>query len=179
MFAKWMRMLLGTVVKLGLAIVEIVAALLLLCACTLLINGLFSLISIRHYSANTMPDNYFPVLVQNHQQEIYPIDLKQLKATEHQPVRTPITLLNKQKALFVRLHLLENGSYELYADLDTAVITTRYRIRQQGIEPLYYRVNRNIGTAFLSFLLALPLSALLFWLIRKAWHLWVYTKLTA
>lgn len=118
-------------------------------------------------------------MVQNHQQEIYPIDLKQLKATEHQPVRNATTLLNKQKTFFVRLHLLENGSYELYADLDTAVITTRYRIRQQGIEPLYYRVNRNIGTAFLSFLLALPLSALLFELIRKAWHLWVYKKLTA
>lgn len=122
----------------------------------------------QHYPQDGIPDKRFSVLSQDTAGQPKVVFWEEIQADTY--LLTQATEYGQAGSFFVRLRPLENGSYELYADLGNTLITTRYRIHEGKAEPLYFRV-RHISLMFWGLLLAYPLGKLLgklwFWLRRN------------
>ncbi|UOP04764.2 hypothetical protein [Conchiformibius kuhniae] len=136
--------------------------------CVWLMNTAFSLMTVRHFSAGDVPDRYFPVLVQDEQAQFYVKDWERLSNQGHQPVRDEVKLRLGED--YAHLRQIGADTYELYADLDTAMITTRYRIDKGRVEPLYSRTHSDVIIFFVAFISAFPLWASLRWLLPWIWR---------
>lgn len=78
-----------------------------------------------------------------------------------------ILVQQEQKGNGYRLRQIAPDTYELFADLDTAMMTQTYRIENnKELIPLSFRVN-SIG----SMVLVMPLSFLVWLLVNLGWWL--------
>lgn len=160
--------MLGYFWRFVLKLLRIFSALAAWVLCVWLTNTALSLMTVRHFSAGDVPDRYFPVLVQDKQAQLYVKDWERLSNQRYQPVRDEVKYRGGEN--YAHLRQIGADTYELFADLDTAIITTRYRIRNGRVEPLYFRSHTDVIIFFIAFISAFPLWALLRWLLPWIWR---------
>ncbi|SSY71181.1 hypothetical protein [Alysiella crassa] len=140
----------------------------------LLLKGLIvwqSHLSTIHYQRGDVLDERFRVLAVMEQGKIYPVKLTQFAERRDWHLQREPIEHGQRGDFYYKLTPIEPDVFELYLDLDTAVLQTRYRMTADNrVEPMMFQVVYSIGTVF---------AAVFFWLlIGFVWYfakaLWAY-----
>ncbi|ULJ68782.1 hypothetical protein MIS45_08340 [Wielerella bovis] len=118
----------------------------------LLLKGLMvwqSHLSTIHYQRGDVLDERFRVLAVMEQGEIYSVKLTQFAERHDWHLQRTAIEHGQRGDFYYKLTSIEPDIFELYLDLDTAVLQTRYRMTADNrVEPMMFQVVYSIGTVF-------------------------------
>lgn len=112
----------------------------------------------------------FHIWVANHQGENHPIHFSkwQENPDDFQIFQSDKTVIYTTTNHYYELMPIAPDVFELYADLDTAVFTQRYRVTPDNrVEPISFREIANPFLFMILFFLSLPIFAMILLLLKK------------